>query len=867
MLEYFLRNRRGSITIMLTIILIAALSLNSTLMELAKYNSMKQLYKEMGENAAFSLLAHYDRDLYENFGFLAVEQGVGGEDFLKYLQMNLIGKDSGLSLNNADILANVTNASVTGIYSLSQREVYREQMMEFCAYRAPLSIVNNALDIKKTLETLIKKLEEAIPMLEMFEELSGKIEEYVNTVVSMYDYAKEAVVCAKACIAYSDQLDSYNASLSEIDELISDYESEKDTLEGEDAVARKEQFEADLKALRAVAAENAADLQKKIVELEEELEVYTEKMTDFQEKCSDIINANMQTILDVAKDKVNGMSNPAMRSNALEIIGLLEANSDEGLEFMGNIDGLMDWIFPSPENYVATANVKLNEQIDKLGRPVDELEELKIVKEASPLESGITQLDKQITTLIVSSVANASGLVEYIEEMSEKLEEAIHVIEVGIKALNLAFDNGTYDKSMTNELQPVVGSTQRRLTAVSNPYANDELTVKAKLAEAEEIGKMVGYPTALLQPDATQEISALEGALNKMMKTEEEFRTACGKLKEGNSAIRVLINLPKAAGALMKFIGSIIAFIGVLKELSVDGLMHMIYQKLYAVVYATEMFSNRVTDTGSETRLNGSSFFTKSDYADPSKCFVQADAEYIYLGNTNEETSQKMTFFNILILRLLGNVTAVLTDAELLEVISAVAAIPIAGWIAAAVLIVVKVLLEAWFDMIRMVYAKEKVEIVKLNGGYFSLAGNGVDELLDTVEKLAEQIGEDVDLSGLSPSGGGDAGDDDSGSFEKFAQDYADGLMRWGYKDHLFLLMLLITPRNNIYDRTATLIERQLYEKKAKGGADYDFNLNGMYTYIRVETQAEYKPLLPIPSIPGANDTGIPIKTMNYSGY
>ena len=132
MLEYFIRNRRGSITVMLSIILIAALSLNSTLIEMAKYRSMERLYKEMSENAAFSLLSYYDRDLYENFGFLALEHDVGEQELMRYLQMNLKGVGSGLELNRADILANnITSTDVTGLYPLSQNDVYVSQMMEF----------------------------------------------------------------------------------------------------------------------------------------------------------------------------------------------------------------------------------------------------------------------------------------------------------------------------------------------------------------------------------------------------------------------------------------------------------------------------------------------------------------------------------------------------------------------------------------------------------------------------------------------------------------------------------------------------------------------------------------------------------------
>lgn len=882
MLEYFVRNRRGSISVMLSIILIAALSLNSSLIELAKYHSMKRVYKEMSENAAFSLLAQYDRDLYENFGFLALEQGVGNEELAQYLQMNLTGMDSGLSLNNADILADVTNVNVAGVYPLSQKDVYKTQMMEFGAYRAPLSLINNTLNIEDTLNALIEELQGALPMLEMFEEISGVIGTYVDTIVSLYDYAVVAEKCAEACDAYSDQLDSYNASLSEIDSFISSYESEENTsensssdghldLSGNSGKVKDENYEAQLQALKDVAAENAAALQEKIVDLEEVLDEYQEKMTEFQENCSEISSANMQAILSTAKMSAHGISDETMRDNTLNIIGMLEKNSDEGLDFMEDINDYMKNFFPDPQKFVEDAKVKLEEQSEKLGKPVDQLEQLEIVEEAHPANSFVALLQEQINDLVINMAVAPLGLVAYITKMIDDLADAVEMIVEGVGALNLACAYGMCDSDMNHTI-----SGTMHLTNTFNPYAADEEAVNAKLAEAQEIGEMVDYPTSQLAPGVTQEMSALENAMNNLISAEGEFRTACGNLK-ASGGIGMLIALGELAGSLRNFISSIIAIIKLFVGLSVDALMSMIYQKLYATVYATEMFSNRVTDTGDESRLNGSSFFGEEDYADASKCFVQADAEYIYFGNNNEMVNQTMAFFSILMLRLLCNLSAVLTDDDLMKILVGLLEVPVIGWIAIVVIVVVKLFLEAWFDMIMMIYAKEDVDIIKLNGGYFSLSGDGVDDLKEMVEGIIEnEIGLEMDIDKLSESGGDNSSNDNSGgqnsksdqdSTPDFVKDYVEGLFKWGYKDHLFLFMLLFTPSNRIYDRTATLIETQLQQKKEKDGAAYTFTLDGMYTYIRVETQAEYEPLLPIPVIPGLNDKKIPIKTVHYSGY
>ena len=60
MFSWFIRNRKGSITIMISALLIAVLSMSSTLIEIAKYRSMERVFKEAEENAAFSVLSQYD---------------------------------------------------------------------------------------------------------------------------------------------------------------------------------------------------------------------------------------------------------------------------------------------------------------------------------------------------------------------------------------------------------------------------------------------------------------------------------------------------------------------------------------------------------------------------------------------------------------------------------------------------------------------------------------------------------------------------------------------------------------------------------------------------------------------------------------
>ncbi len=74
---------------MLSFLLISVLSLNSTFLETSRYRGMERLYKELEENSAFSVLSQYDRDLFENYGLLAMSEKVDKDTFLDYLKSNV----------------------------------------------------------------------------------------------------------------------------------------------------------------------------------------------------------------------------------------------------------------------------------------------------------------------------------------------------------------------------------------------------------------------------------------------------------------------------------------------------------------------------------------------------------------------------------------------------------------------------------------------------------------------------------------------------------------------------------------------------------------------------------------------------------
>ena len=132
MFTYFVKNKHGYVTVMLIAMLISVLFINTTFMEIGRYRSIEKLFGEIQENAAFSVLANYDRDLLENFGLLAVEDDIDSEKFNEYLMANINGI-SVEDINKVDAFlgGSEVRADLQKLFFLSQRNVFQNQVNEF----------------------------------------------------------------------------------------------------------------------------------------------------------------------------------------------------------------------------------------------------------------------------------------------------------------------------------------------------------------------------------------------------------------------------------------------------------------------------------------------------------------------------------------------------------------------------------------------------------------------------------------------------------------------------------------------------------------------------------------------------------------
>lgn len=830
MLSYFGRKKRGAITIMLTILLLVVLSLNSTFLETSRYISMERLYKEMEENAAFSLLSKYDRDLFENYGLLAMDPSVGEEELKKYLNANLNtalenanGIDMALTFSGEDI-------NIVKLYNLSEFNVFKTQINEFCAYRAPINLMNNMLGFEETIEELIEKLEESLPILNLFNKLTAVSEKIVEYHIKTAEYLDKTITLYMMREEYTGALEAYNDAVESRDDW---RDMDKEEMTSEELSSYQETLEAKNEAVESAASALAGSISPLTAALTEQYTAY-EEMMEAQEE---MLGAGIETALADAAVEADGISDEKQKKNAKEMIEKIEESYSESESWIDQIAEADEWIKETIYNQTKLSLEAQAESLTGDGASLGKASEVIVISQGFWSVYGKTYLNLWKTF---------EGLAEDWQKTLSVLKEATAALEI---FATKGIFNPTLNHSVNGDLAASLPGAGGKMGAVINEHAaSDELKKNAKIAETEAVADAVHFNTNLLaDSDADVEAAMLEECMENVRNSWDTLSTQIRSLNDATGILEVLNKIFSICGALADFIVDLIALIGAFTENIVkDILTTFLFQKLYPATYAKEMFSNRVSEDDDE-RMNGSSFRE----LDNGKGFKQANTEYILIGSNNEILNQSGTFGLMLMFRLLCNIPAILSDSVLHEVVSSLCAVPLVGAIIAVLLVVCIIVCEAYADMIFIIYGEDGVDCIKVTG-YFNLSGEGLDDLVEQTESLFENTLEvlEEDDDKKDKDGKAKADNDDP----EFAN--------WDYKDHMFILLLLFVSGDKMYARTANLIEMDLREEKGD-----EYKLSEMATYLRVESEAEYSPLLPIPEIPGLNNSKLKITNLHYSGY
>lgn len=831
MLNYFVKNRHGVISVMLAIILTGILSFSSILVEIGRYRSVKALFNEMSDNALFSTLSQYDKDLYERFGLLAMEKKTDKSTYKKYLTENM-------NLSNQDliqidkVLQDLSIEDFDKIYDLQNLDVLKSQMLECGKYRTIEESLNDITGLEDSLKGLIKEFEKALPILDLISNVSKLGETLVEMVISEIELIDVCKEYQGAKSSYDSALKKYNDAVDERDKYAEDYSSDEDSEDFD------EDYEDNLEKKNEAVSSAATDLKAKAEALKGVLKTYKEKIEKFNKAYNLYMSSGANMIVSECKRKLNGLSG-SEKEQMEDFLDSIETNFKDGTNLAKSLNDEIEKI--KDDNFIK-ASEQINEQIKELEKVIQDGAKGNKMQSV-PEVNGIIFA---VINVIFSTIQTVVKLKENTSKTISKFKEFLPILELMLSeklTFNLQFNN-YYTGTLPSD-NPSTGDYWFK--------ENDEATINSALNRNKNIADQLHYNTGNINPQIDVEWQEINNVFNAIVNSASEFMNSAKALNDLWGVIRVL----KALGMLVI---NIIKLANIFIQKGAEVIAKIIYTHFELGVYATSMFPNRTTED-TEKNLLGNYWSTYKKYwasngirggiTVDSDNFSYARAEYIYVGSRSEILNQAVVYNMIFYLRFISNIIPVFLDETVMDIVDSVIEIPIIGVIIALLIVILFMYSEALLDMIILIIGRNSVPIVKTE---MYLSANGMKEFTKKMKKLLDLTDEEKKKK--------EAKDLIADTGKKML----DEIISWDYEMYLTFFITFL-PSDVIVGRSADLIQMEMASMKRKKLGDGPFKLNEMYTCVRVKTKAKYSPVLPIPSVSGANKSTLDVSHISYAGY
>ncbi|AZN39941.1 DUF5702 domain-containing protein [Paenibacillus albus] len=224
----FWRDCKGAVTVFVTLLLIPAVLISGTAVDLARIYTVRSVVQDANQLAANSVLAGYDamlQDIYGLYGFMKVDPAFG--DMVdEYIRVAVLGEGSNakteakgggtfqpfqLFYGSKDMTSEVR---VPQNKNLNNPEVLRRQIEEYAKFRAPVIIAERI----STILDSFKKVKEDAEIIKDKMDIDDRIEEIEKQYQAIYNKINE--INAGSSMG-SSAIASINTYLGRIQEQIS----------------------------------------------------------------------------------------------------------------------------------------------------------------------------------------------------------------------------------------------------------------------------------------------------------------------------------------------------------------------------------------------------------------------------------------------------------------------------------------------------------------------------------------------------------------------------------------------------------------------------------------------------------------------
>ena len=196
----FIGNTKGAVTVFITLLLIPAMLISGTAVDLARIHTARSIVQDANQLAANSVLTQYDallHDLYGLFGVMA-DDPVLAEMINEYIEIAVFGGDwydKGIGTLQLFYGCNLQPAELAPApnKNLRNEDVLRRQIEDYMKFRGPVIIVKEFLDALSD-----NKLKEDTKIIENKLDIDTSIADIYDLYKRLYDAIIDANKCNQA---------------------------------------------------------------------------------------------------------------------------------------------------------------------------------------------------------------------------------------------------------------------------------------------------------------------------------------------------------------------------------------------------------------------------------------------------------------------------------------------------------------------------------------------------------------------------------------------------------------------------------------------------------------------------------------------
>ena len=189
----FINDTRGAVTVFVTLLLIPAMLISGTAVDLARIHTARSILQDANQLAANSVLTQYDALLYDIYGLMGVAQDDPILDRLldEYIRVSVFGEEPrDTSLGTLQLFygsgLSMEDLQFADGKSLGNPDVLRRQIEEYMKFRAPVIIVQEFLEAlgKNSLKEDVSVIEDKLEIDSSLADLYDKYKELYNAIIA-----------------------------------------------------------------------------------------------------------------------------------------------------------------------------------------------------------------------------------------------------------------------------------------------------------------------------------------------------------------------------------------------------------------------------------------------------------------------------------------------------------------------------------------------------------------------------------------------------------------------------------------------------------------------------------------------------------